>query len=187
MKCSVFIATSADDYIATNDDSVEWLDYAGKRDADLGDDADMGFNNYISSIDCMIMGRNCMEKLSSFNLTPEQWPYGNIRIIAMSNTIKEAPENLRDRIEMYCGNPSELITKLESEGFKHAYIDGGATITSFMNFNLINEMTITKAPILLGDGKPLFGKFNKQINLNNAQVKSFPNDFIQIKYEVSYL
>lgn len=187
MKCSVFIATSADGYIATTDDSVEWLELSGRTDVDLGDQADMGFNGFIASVDCMIMGRGCMEKLASFNLTPEQWPYGNIRIVALSNSIKEAPENLKAWVEIYSGSISSLISELESTGFKHAYVDGGATITSFLNLKLINEMTITQAPIILGAGKPLFGQTDQTIKLENAQATAFPNDYIQIKYDVNYL
>ena len=93
MKCSVSIATSADGYIATRDGSVEWLEKAGNPDADMGEQSDMGFKNYMASVDCMIMGRKRMEKISSFNLTPEQWPYGSTRIFVLSNTVKEAPDN----------------------------------------------------------------------------------------------
>ncbi len=187
MKCSVFIATSADGYIATISGDVDWLEKAGKIDAEMGDFSDMGFNNYISSIDCMIMGRKCMEKISSFNLPPERWPYGDIPIFALSNTVKEAPENLKGKVEMYSGEIPVLISRLESEGFQHAYVDGGATITSFINQELIDEMTITHAPVLLGGGISLFGKTKSPIQLEDSQAKAYPNDFIQIKYKVNYL
>ncbi len=187
MKCSVFIATSVDGYIATKDGGVEWLEKAGKPDADMGEQSDMGFKSYMASIDCMIMGRKCMEKISSFNLTPEQWPYGDTRIFVLSNTLKEAPDNLKGKVEMYSGEISALISRLESEGFQHAYIDGGTTITSFLNIGLINEMTITQAPILLGDGISLIGKTNKHIKLEDSQAEAYPNNFIQIKYKVNYL
>jgi dihydrofolate reductase len=186
MKCSVFIATSADGYIATKGGGVEWLDTAGKSDVDMGNDSDMGFVNYMASVDCMIMGRKCMEKISSFNMTPEQWPYGDTRIVVLSNTVKEAPDNLEGRVEMYSGDIATLTSGLEKEGFYHAYIDGGTTITSFLNLKLINEMTITLAPVLLGAGIPLFGEIVKQITLEEAQATAYPNDFITTKYKVSY-
>ena len=187
MKCSVFIATSADGYIATTDGGVDWLETSGKTDVDMGSQSDMGFNDFIATVDCMIMGRHCMEKLASFNLTAEQWPYGDIRIIALSKSIKEIPENLKSKVELYDGEISSLILDLKSIGFKNAYIDGGATITSFLNEKLINEMTITQAPILLGAGKALFGNTQQSIKLENAQATAFANDYIQIKYDVSYL
>ena len=186
MKCSVYIATSVDGYIATPDGGVDWLHTSGNLEADMGSE-DMGFQSFMDSVDCMIMGRKCMEMISSMNLTPKQWVYGDMRIVVLSNTVKEPPENLRGKVEMYSGDIQDLIVKLESSGFKHAYIDGGSTITSFINLKLINEMTITKAPVLLGEGIPLFGKINKSVKLENAKASAFPNDFIQIKYSVNYI
>jgi len=181
MKCSVYIATSADGYIATAEGSVDWLHTAGKQDAD------MGFNNFISSVDCMIMGRKCMEVIAGFDLTPEQWPYGNTKIYVLSHSLDVPPKNLQGKVEMYAGDIPKLINQLNNNGFKHAYVDGGATITSFINLQLINEMTISKAPVILGKGIPLFGEINQNIKLINSEAKVFPNDFIQIRYDVSYL
>lgn len=75
----------------------------------------------------------------------------------------------------------------DHQGFQHAYIDGGKTIQAFLNLKLINEMTITRVPILLGQGKPLFGKTIQDIKLEYAEAIAFPNDFIQVHYKVSYL
>lgn len=186
MKCSVYIATSADGYIATLDGGVDWLHTSGNMDAEMGDD-DMGFRDFINSVDCMIMGRKCMEMISDMDLTPTQWIYGSMPIFVLSNTVKEAPENLRGKINMYSGGINELTVKLEEKGYKHAYIDGGLTITSFVNHGLIDEMIITKVPVLLGEGLPLFGKIHKKIKLENTEAKSFPNDFYQVKYCVNYL
>jgi len=186
MKCSVYIATSTDGYIATPNGGVDWLHTVGNLEADMGSE-DMGFRSFMDSIDCMIMGRKCMEMISSMNLTTAQWPYGDIRIVVLSNTIKEPPKNLRGKIEIYSGNIQELIIKLESSGFKHAYVDGGSTITSFINLKLINEMTITTVPVLLGAGIPLFGKINNSVKLEKAKATIFPNDFIQARYSVNYL
>jgi len=193
MKCSIFIAPSVDGYIATENGGVHWLEMVGKSvsekesSSDLMKHFNMSMPKYMQSVDCMIIGRKLMEVLSSFNLTPEQWPYGNTRIIVLSNTIKEAPSNLINKVEMYSGSIPELITKLEQEGHKHAYVDGGTTITTFLNLEFINEMTLTQAPVLLGSGIPLFGKLSKQINLEDAQATAFPNNFVELKYKVKYL
>ena len=186
MKCSVFIATSADGFIAKPNGSVDWLHTSGNANADMGKHADMGLNSYMGSVDCMIMGRKCMDMISSMNLTPEQWFYGDMKIVVLSNSLKEAPDNLKGKVEMYSGDLNELITSLESEGLKHAYIDGGTTIQAFINLELINELTITRAPVLLGEGIPLFGKTTKHIKLEQAESTAFPNDFVQVKYKVNY-
>lgn len=187
MKCSVCIATSADGYIATLDGGVDWLHSAGNSEADMGDNSDMGFSAYMASVDCMIMGRKCMQMISSMNLTPEQWPYGDTHIVVLSTTIKTPPENLEGKVEMFSGEITNLVKALENKGFNHAYIDGGSTITSFLNLKLIDEMTITRAPVLLGVGIPLFGKLDNQIRLVNSEATAFANDFVQVKYGVNYL
>jgi len=185
MNCSVFIATSVDGYIAAEDGTVDWLYAAGDQQADLGDDVGMGFQQYIASVDCMIMGRGCMEILAGMRLTPEAWPYGNLRVIVLSRSINEPPAALPGPVEIYSGNIPTLIKSLESDGFKHAYVDGGATITSFLSLGLINEMTITKAPIILGKGIPLFGQLSQAINLEKTTAKVFTNGFIQETFVVS--
>jgi dihydrofolate reductase len=185
MKCSVYIATTADGYIAISDGGVDWLHTAGNLQADMGSE-DMGFKSFMDSVDCMIMGRKCMEMISSFDLTPEQGPYGDVRIVVLSNIIKEPPENLKDKVEMYSVDIYELIKSLESEGCQHAFVDGGTTITSFIDLKLINEMIIMKAPILLGVGIPLCGEFNQRVKLTNSKAVAFPNDFTQIRYTLDY-
>lgn len=186
MKCSVFIATSADGYIATESGGVEWLESAGDPSADMTGCEDMGFSDYIADVDCMIIGRKCMEKLSSFNLPPEHWPYGQRRIIVLSNTLKTPTANLPDTVEMYSGDIKVLIATLTKQGVSHIYVDGGTTITHFINLQLINGLTITQAPILLGKGLPLFGKLNQEITLDAAKAKAYPNNFIQTQYHISY-
>jgi len=187
MKCSSYIATSADGFIARNDGSVDWLETAGKPEAGTGGDPYIDMASYMATVDCMIMGRKCMEMIASFNLTPEQWPYGSTRIIVLSKTLKEPPENLTGKVEMYSGDLLELITKLENEGHLHSYIDGGKTIQSFINLRLIDEMTITQIPILLGEGKTLFGRVEQDVKLEGATAISCPNDYVQVHYKVRYV
>ncbi len=186
MKCSVYIATSADGYIATPDGGVDWLDSAGN--AESGDRASMGdggFSSYLDTVDCMVMGRKTMEKVASFNLPPEQWPSRDLPVYVLSDTLSQPPRGLPETVEIFSGSIPELIDQLKVKGFKHAYIDGGSTITSFLQCDLIDEICVSQAPILLGSGLPLFGNLGKTVKLSAAQAKVFSNDFIQWKYLVS--
>ena len=186
MKCSVFIATSVDGFIADEDGNVDWLETSGNKEADMADQADMGFNDFIQSVDCMIMGRKTMEIISGFNLPPEQWPYGDIRIIVLSRTLKTLPDNVVNKMEL-CNTPiPDLVEELTHENFSNVYIDGGKTIQSFLNLGLISDITLTRAPVLLGTGIPLFGKMDKEVTLTQASATAYANDFIQEKYKVNY-
>ena len=104
----------------------------------------------------------------------------------MSNSTKVVPKNLANRVEIYSGSIPDLIYNLKNKGYQHAYIDGGKVITSFLNLQLIDELTLTVAPILLGSGIPLFGKMFHNVYLENAKATAFPNNFIEIKYKVKY-
>ncbi|TPH12183.1 dihydrofolate reductase family protein [Litorilituus lipolyticus] len=185
MKCSAFIATSLDGYIATKSGSVDWLENAGDKSVDLAEDSDMGFKQFMTSVDCMIIGRKCMEKLSSFNLLPAQWPYGDTRIMVLSNTLTTLPENLQQyNMSLYSGDINQLVQHLEDDGLTHAYIDGGTTICSFIKLQLISDITITVAPIILGEGIPLFSQVT--VALEQARAKAFANNFTQITYRFKY-
>lgn len=186
MECSVFIATSVDGYIAESHGGLDWLHTAGNAQADMSDNPDMGFSAFMDSVDCMIIGRKTMEAISAMDLSPEDWPYDDAHIVVLSNTLKQPPKNLIGRVQMYCGGVPALIASLANQGYQHAYIDGGSVITLCLNLGLIQRMTITQAPVLLGEGIVLFGKITPAIKLENAQATAFANGFVQINYDVSY-
>lgn len=183
MKCSAYIATSADGFIARADGSVDWLETAGTPEAGTGDGY-IDFATYMATVDCMIMGRKCMDMISSFDLSPEQWPYGTKKIIVLSHTVPTPPENLKGRVEMYSGDLTALLEQLEAEGYRSAYIDGGTTIQSFINLGLLDEIIITQMPILIGEGAPLFGSTLKDVTLTDAQAVVCPSDYIQLRYRI---
>lgn len=178
MKCSAFIATTLDGYIADKDNGLDWLNI----NSDIK--VDMGFDNYLSNIDSIVMGRNTMETISKMNLRVEEWPYSNIPIIVLSSSLKTLPGLFKSRGEIYSGDIKELMKVLKGRGYNNIYIDGGKTIQSFIESKLLNSITISMAPTVLGSGIPLFGTINKGVILSNPSVKLFPNDFIQLQYDI---
>ncbi len=109
------------------------------------------------------------------------------RVVALSNTLTKAPDELVGKIELYSGPLPELTSKLASEGCQRLYIDGGKTIQSFINESLITDMTITTIPILLGEGLPLFGSTPHDIKLKHISTQSFSNGFVHSTYEVEHV
>jgi len=176
MKISVYIATSLDGYIARPNGDIDWLMESDDSDGK----EDYGYKEFSDTVDCMVMGRNSMEMVMSF---PE-WPYESKRVIVLSNRLKEAPSLLQDKVELYSGSLTELVTKLKNDGCKRLYIDGGKTIQSFINEELITDITITKIPILLGEGLSLFGKTKHDIKLKHIETKSYASGFVKSTYEV---
>jgi len=176
LKCSVFIATSLDGFIAKADGDIQWLVTIPAPDAK----EDYGFQAFFDSVDVLAMGRKTYEAALTF----AEWPYAGKRVIVLSHRMPEVPERLIGQVEFMAGTPSELVHTLEGEGIKHAYIDGGKTIHGFLSAGLINEMTITTIPILLGEGIPLFGYLKREIKLDLLDSKWFANGFVKNRYRV---
>ena len=186
MKCSVFIATSLDGFIASEDGGIDWLNEAGDASADMQDNQDMGFAAFMQQIDCMVMGRHTMEKIASFNLSEEQWPYGDIPIFVLSRTLTRLPENLPCSVQLFDGEISDLVGHCEQQNLQHAYIDGGTVISEFINHGLIQQMIVTRAPVVLLKGIPLFKNLKRNVSFNQVTSEAFANNFIQETYQLSY-
>jgi dihydrofolate reductase len=181
MKVSIFIAVSLDGYIARQDGSLDWLDTANTR-VPAGEDC--GYGKFIASVDVLIMGRKSFEKVLSFG----GWHYGELPVVVWSRQGVEIPSHLQKTVSCSSESPQALLQRLAQAGHRHAYVDGGVTIQSFLHAGLVNELTITTIPVLLGEGIPLFaptlqGQAPSQW-LRLLQCQRFPFDFVQTHWAV---
>jgi dihydrofolate reductase len=171
----VFIATSLDGFISTPDGGIEWLI---RRD---DPNEDHGYNDFIRDIDGLIMGRGTYEKAITF----DSWQY-TIPVLVMSKTLKskDIPISLKDKIQIVDSSPRDLMRSLDYKGWKKVYVDGGQIIQSFLRDNLIADMVITTAPVLLGEGRNLFGTLNSETSLTHIKTTAFPSGLVQSKYRI---
>ena len=175
--CKVFIATSLDGFIAKPDGNIEWLDHPSY----IIDGEDFGYIEFFSGIDAIVMGRNSYEKVLSFDI---DWPYEKPVIVLSTKTLS-LPKELEGKVILMNGNPLEITEQCTELGFHSLYIDGGITIQQFLRAGLIDELTITKIPVILGDGIPLFRNLD-DILLELLKVKSYDNGFVQLTYKPKY-
>lgn len=176
LKCSVFIATSLDGFIARTDGALDWLPQDGAAD----DGEDYGYNAFIASVDTLVIGRKTYELVLTFG----EWPYPGKRVVVLSSHYPVTSQPLADGVEGTSCPPRELVQRLAAEGARHAYVDGGKTIQSFLNAGLIHEITITRVPVLLGAGIPLFGPLERDIALRHLATRSYANGLVQSRYSV---
>lgn len=184
MKASVYIATSLDGFIAREDGGLDWLPGSdgGAESAGGGESEaeDYGFKSFFDSIDLMVMGRNTYDMVLSFG----QWPYGDKRVVVLSHRPVQLPAESGSTVESMSGSPDELIERFRKSGAKHAYVDGGKTVQSFLNAGFINEIIITTIPVLIGSGIPLFGPLDGDRKLRHVETLSYDNGLVQSRYEV---
>ncbi|MCK5673786.1 MAG: dihydrofolate reductase family protein [Spirochaetales bacterium] len=174
---SVFIATSLDGFIAREDGALDWLDAANSK---VPEGEDCGYVPFLDSVDALVMGRNTYEKV----LTMGHWPYSDKTVIVLSRRPLEIPVDLRKTVEHSSESPKELFDRLSQKGFSRLYIDGGMTIRRFLAEGLINDITITVTPVIIGKGISLFGGLTQDITLMHVTTKIYDFGFIQSTYQV---
>jgi dihydrofolate reductase len=171
MKTTVYIATSVDGFIARENGGIDWLPGGGE---------DYGYQEFIDSVDAIVMGRNTYELVLSFG----SWPYGEKPVIILSSRQVDIPDDIARTVESMSAPPREVVMRLTERGFRHLYIDGGKTIQKFLSEGLIHRLIITKVPILIGTGIPLFGPLPHDVRLHHLETRQFENGLVQSKYEV---
>lgn len=176
-RASAFIATSLDGYIARPDGSIDWLNEAQDL---IPDGEDCGYHAFMASIDAIVMGRHTFEQVLLFDV----WPYDAIPVYVMSRAPVAVPAPLAASVHVHQGTAESLVDVLAGKGFRQLYVDGGLTIQGFLRAGLLDEITVTVVPILLGAGRPLFGQLGREIELTLMHSRAYEFGFVQSAYRV---
>lgn len=171
----VFMAQSLDGFIAARDHGLDWL--AARTDPD----EDHGYEAFMASIDGIVMGRATFRTVLGF----ETWPYSK-PVIVLSNSLTDAdiPPELAQKVRLAQLGLHQLMQQLSKAGWHRAYIDGGQTVQSFLRAGLIADITLTLVPVLLGEGRRLFGEVETEIDLALQEAKAFASGLVQLRYDV---
>jgi len=172
MKASVFIATSLDGFIARPDGALDWLP---------GDDCEPhGYDEFIATVDAIVIGRKTFETVLGFGV----WPYGEKPVVVLSTRPAEVTPPAGAVCDAMSGTPREIVATLAQRGMRHLYVDGGVTIHGFLEAGLIQRMIITRIPVLLGSGIPLFGPLSHDVRLQHVATRSFASGMVQSEYVI---
>jgi dihydrofolate reductase len=171
MKTSVFVGTSVDGYLARPDGALDFLPPNGGEPH--------GYDEFMASVDALIIGRNTYEVVRGF----EAWPYGEKPVFVLSRRALSPPP-ARAVVERMSGTSAEIVAALTRRGFRHAYVDGGLTIQSFLQAGLIQRLTITRVPVIIGAGVPLFGPTTRDLRLAHIETRQYASGLVKSEYEV---
>ncbi|NJC24082.1 dihydrofolate reductase [Arthrobacter pigmenti] len=169
----VFIGMSVDGMIARADDDLDWLTGGTAGDADDPDKS--GFTEFMRSVDHLVMGRSTYEIVLSMG----EWFYGDTPVLVLSTSLQTDDPRVH-----IVRSLEEAVAKLDDDGARNVYVDGGRTVRSFLAAGLIRSLTLTRVPVLIGEGKPLFGAVPADIRLQLDEVKSFKGGAVQTRYTV---
>jgi dihydrofolate reductase len=172
MTASVFIGTSVDGFIARPNGDLDFLPEGGGEPH--------GYTEFIASVDAIVIGRKTFETVLAF----EAWPYGDKRIVVLSNRPVDFSSVRGGVVEQMAGPPADIVSQLAATGAHHLYIDGGVTIQGFLRAGVIHRLVITRVPVLIGRGIPLFGSLPHDIHLKHISTRHYPSGLVQSEYEV---
>lgn len=180
VECLVYIAATLDGFIARPDGGIDWLE---KPEYEEQDGLALPYDRFLANIDAIVMGRNSFEKVLSFDL-PE-WPYAGTPMVVLSSGGVAVPSALQSEVTVDRGTPHEIAARLAAAGKRRLYIDGGDTIQRFLRAGLITEIVVTRAPVLLGSGIPLFGALHRDVELEHVETTSAACGLVQSRYRVA--
>lgn len=172
MKASVFIGTSVDGFIARPNGELDFLPRGGGEPH--------GYEEFMESVDALVIGRKTYETVLAF----ETWPYGEKPVFVLS-TSAIAPAPVGAVVEHLSGDPARIMSELDTRGIGHVYVDGGLTIQRFLRAGLIQRLIITRVPVLIGDGVPLFGPLPRDIRLEHVATRHYRSGLVQSEYLVA--
>ena len=172
MTASVFIGISVDGFIARKNDDLDFLPE---------DCEPHGYTEFIASVDAIVMGRKTFEKVLTFGA----WPYGEKRVVVLSSHPIDLSVVSGGVVEQMAGEPAEIVAQLAARGIHNLYIDGGVTIQRFLRAGMIQRLIITRVPVLIGEGVPLFGPLKHDARLRHVATRHYPSGLVQSEYEVA--
>jgi dihydrofolate reductase len=172
LRLSVFCGVSVDGFLARRDHGLDFLDAGGQEPH--------GFEDFYATVDVLVMGRKTFDIVVKFG----KWFYGKKPVIVLSNGSLDFSWIKGGVVEQMSGEPAAIVAQLAARGFQHAYIDGGLTIQQFLAAGLIHRLTITRVPVLIGEGISLFGPVPHDIKLRHAATRSYGSGLVQSEYEV---
>jgi dihydrofolate reductase len=171
MKASVFVGTSVDGFIARPNGDLDFLPPGGGEPH--------GYDEFMITVDALVIGRKTFETVLAF----DTWPYGEKPVFVLSSCpLASAPTGAV--VQHMSGDPAEIVSQLAARDIKHIYVDGGITIQRFLEAGLIQRLIITRVPVLIGAGIPLFGVTQRDIVLKHIATRQYTSGLVQSEYEV---
>ena len=167
MRVSVFVGVSIDGFIAREDGSLDYLaPFEGE---------DHGYAEFMQTIDALVVGRGTYDTALGF----DAWPYGGKRVVVLTHR----PLEPRHGETTYAGTLAPLVAGLAADGVRRVYLDGGVAIRQALDEDVIDDMTISTVPVVIGAGRRLFGGRPQTRTWALAATRSWPSGLVQARYE----
>lgn len=175
--CNVTLhaVSSLDGFIAKRDNSVSWLESTGGMYEAGVSVSQEEIESFVKAIDCYVLGSRTYEHALELG-----WPYGDTPTVVVSS--REWP-SARKNVEFYSGDLKTLVGEKLARRYRNVWLVGGAVLCQrFLELHLVDEIRLTVAPVLLGEGLRLFGDRAVEERWNLKNVVAYKNGFVELTY-----
>jgi dihydrofolate reductase len=166
----VFIGMSVDGFIARLDGDLDWLTERGEAAGDAG------FRDFVSSVDAVLMGRGTYEVIAGF----DSWPYQDKPVHVLSSSLRDGDDA---RVVVHA-DLEDAVAAMSESGVGRVYVDGGRAVQACLAAGLVTELTLSRVPVLIGSGAPLFGPLPADVDLEHRRTEVLPGGMVQTTYGV---
>ena len=172
---TLHMVSSLDGFIAKNDNSVSWLDTNGSVYEAGVTISEEEAGAFVKTIDCYVLGSRTYEHALELG-----WPYGDTpTVVATGRKLSST----RKSVEFYSGDLKTLVDVKLAPRYRNIWLVGGATLCQcFLELSLVDEIKLTIAPVLLGEGLRLFGGSLTEQRWNLKNVVAYKNGFVELSY-----
>lgn len=172
MKASVFVGISLDGFMARTNHELDFLPPGGGEPH--------GYDEFMATVDALVIGRKTFDTVLAF----DPWPYGRKPVFVLSSRALP-PTPAGAVLEHMSGAPEAIVSQLAARGIQHIYVDGGITIQRFLQAGLVQRLIVTRVPVLIGSGIPLFGPLQRDIILRHVETRQYASGLVQSEYVIA--
>ncbi|MCB0968445.1 MAG: dihydrofolate reductase [Ilumatobacter sp.] len=163
----MFIASSLDGFIAGPDDELDWLDFPDIEDT---------FTPFFAEVGALLMGRRTYDVASGF----DEWGYGDTPVLVA--TTRPLPDT-HPTVRAVTGSIDDMVAEAKRvAGDRDVYLDGGELVRQALDAELVDEMTVTMIPVVLGAGRPLFAGVGNRHELELQHHRDIGSGLVQLVY-----
>ena len=172
---TLHMVSSLDGFIAKKDNSVSWLDSGSVYEAGVSISEEEAAT-FVKAIDCYVLGSRTYEHALELG-----WPYGDTPAVVVTG--RKLPPT-RKSVEFYSGDLKTLVEVQLAQRYRNIWLVGGAMLSQrFLSLGLVDEIKLTIAPVLLGEGLRLFGGSLTEERWNLKNVVAYENGFVELSYQ----
>jgi len=180
-RVTIHMVASLDGFIARKDGSVDWLDTKDSFEDGVeltGEE----ITAFLASIDCYVLGARTYETALGFEAKGHGWAYGETPVFVLTHRDLPRP---RESVHFRAGDLAQLVNEELRPAYANIWVGGGGIVArALLRLGLADEVRLSLAPVLIGEGIPFFDALGRDVALHLVEAKAYKSGMVALRHEV---